>query len=307
MTWGESNRGQHVIPAEFEEKSYEAPLYNQLERGKNQLFVPGQVLENTLGFDAGLFVAQQAVWETLGYRTPLSGAALGYYDWPYAWQLPRPGVSLPRFRLNLFLQAKRPIFYARRPRSLKKIPSMTAPLWSFQVTQHQQQRLEVLAETLQGKAHVSYAAAAFHTYNDLFTHTKRRTIVQNSTFPSVEKLKGHVAWYYQIPGAQGAANPNPESIEEPPLLARLRDLARATDAYDGGDIRWLDETAKGVVEAAGAAEREVDGFAAHFFDDLQTLNRLTERFGLQPSLLAFAQVSLFAARAELTWLVVADM
>jgi len=43
-----------VIPAEFEEKSYEAPLYNQLERGQNRLFVPGQVLENTLGFDAQL-------------------------------------------------------------------------------------------------------------------------------------------------------------------------------------------------------------------------------------------------------------
>lgn len=164
----------------------------------------------------------------------------------------------------------------------------------------------MLADTLQGKAHVSYAAAAFHTYNDLFKHTKRRTIVQNSTFPSVEKLKRHGAWYYQTPGAQGEANPNPESIEEPPLLARLRDLTRGTDAYDGGDIRWLDDTAKGVIEAAGA-EREVDGFTAHFFDDLQTLDRLTERFDLQPSLRAFAQVSLFTIRAEVTWLVVADM
>ena len=296
-----------MIPAEFEEKSYEAPLYNQLERGGNLLFVPGQVLENTIGFDAGLFVAQQAVWETLGYRTPLSGAALGYYDWPYAWRLPRLGVSLPRFRLNLFLQSKRPFLYKRRPRSLKKISSMKAPLWSFPITRHQQRRLEVLADTIQGKAHVSYAAAAFHTYNDLFKHTKQRTIVQNSTFPSVEKLKGHDAWYYQTPGAQGAANPNPESIEEPSLLARLRDLARGTDAYDGGDIRWLDDTAKGVIEAAGAADREVDGVTAHFFDDLQTLDRLTERFRLQPSLRAFAQVSLFTIRAEMTWLVVADM
>lgn len=296
-----------MITAEFEEKSYEAPLYNQLERGQNKLFVPGQVLENTIGFDAGLFVARQAVWETLGYRSPLSGAALGYYDWPYAWRLPRLGVSLPRFRLNLFLQAKRPFFYTRRPRSLKKIPSMTAPLWSFPVARHQQRRLEVLADALQGKAHVSYAAAVFHTYGDLFTHTKCRTIVQNSTFPSVGKLKGHDAWYYQTPGAHGAANPNPESIEEPPLPARLRDLARATDAYDGGDIRWLDDTAKGVIEAAGAGDREVDGFAAHFLDDMQTLDRLTERFGLQPSMRAFAQISLFTIRAEMTWLVLADM
>lgn len=119
----------------------------------------GRSLE--LGFDAGLFVVLQAVWETLGYRTPLTGAALGYYDFPYVWHLPRPGVSLPRFRLNLFLQAKRPLFYTRRPRSLKRIP-LTGPLWSFQVTRHQQRRLEVLSDTLQGRAHVAHAAAVFH-------------------------------------------------------------------------------------------------------------------------------------------------
>lgn len=295
-----------MITAEFEEKSYEAPLYNQLERGQNQLFVPGQVLENTIGFDAGLFVAQAAVWETLGYRTPLSGAALGYYDWPYAWRLPRLNVELPRFRLNLFLQAKRPIFYMRRPRSLKQITSVSAPMWSFEVAAHQQKRLEVLAETLKGRAHVAYAAAAFHTYTALFTHTKRRTIVQNSTFPSVEKLKGHERWYYDMPGAQGAANPNPESIEEPSLLDRLHALARASEGYEAGDLRWLDETAKGVFEAAGAGERDVDGLAAHFFDDLQTLERLTGRFELRPSLVAFAQVSLFTIRFDLSWLVLAD-
>jgi hypothetical protein len=31
--------GQAVLSAEFEEKSYEAPLYNQLERGQNRLLV----------------------------------------------------------------------------------------------------------------------------------------------------------------------------------------------------------------------------------------------------------------------------
>lgn len=296
-----------MIPAEFEEKSYEAPLYNQLERGQNLLFVPGQVLEHTVGFDAGLFVAQSAVWETLGYRTPLTGAAVGYYDWPYAWRLPRPNVKLPRFRLNLFLQAKRPDFHKRRPRSLKKITSISAPLWSFKVDRGQQRRLEVLSETLKGRAHVAYAAAVFHTCADLFAHTKRRSIIQNSTFPSVEKLKDHDAWYYQLPGAQGAANPNPESIEEPPLLTRLRDLAAPVEPYEAGNLRWLDDTAKGVIESAGAEVGLVDGRTAHFFDDLQTLERLTTRFELQPSLVAYAQVGLFSARFDLSWLVVADM
>jgi hypothetical protein len=63
-----------TIPAEFEEKSYELPLYNQLERNNAVLFAPRQVLENTLGFDAGIFMANAALWETLGYKTPLRGA-----------------------------------------------------------------------------------------------------------------------------------------------------------------------------------------------------------------------------------------
>ena len=271
------------------------------------MFVPGQVLENTLGFDAGLFLTQSAVWEILGYRTPLSGAALGYYDWPYAWKLARPSPKLPRFRLNLFLQAKRPDYYKRRPRTLKDIPSITTPLWSFRITPQQQQRLEVLAETLKGKAHVSYAAAAFNTYSALFCHTTYRTIVENSTFPSVEKLKGHGAWYYHAPGAQGAANPDPEAIEEPTLLNRLRDLARTGDAYEDGDLSWVDDTARGVISALARDERAFDGLTAHFFDDLQTLDRLAERFELRPSLVAYAQVSLFVTRFNLSWLVMADM
>lgn len=104
-----------MIPAEFEEKTYEAPLYNQMERANADLFTPGQVLENTLGFDRGLFLSQSALWKTLGYKSPLDGAALAYYDWPYAWGLPRPRVKLPRFRLNLFLQAKRPAFTNANP------------------------------------------------------------------------------------------------------------------------------------------------------------------------------------------------
>ena len=39
-------------------------------------------------------------------------------------------------------------------------------------------------------------------------------------------LKGHGVWYYWSPGATGAANPDPENIEEAPLLNRIRTLAR---------------------------------------------------------------------------------
>lgn len=304
---GVSDGGTSLVPAEFEEKSYEAPLYNQLERANADLFTPGQVLENTVGFDRGVFLAQVALWQTLGYKSPLRGAALAYYDWPFGWGPPEPRKQLPRFRLNLFLQAKRPIYYERRPRSLKNIFTVTTPLWSFRVSKDQQRLLEVLAATTQGKAHVAYASAAFHTNSDLFSHTKRRTIVQNSTFPSVDVLSEHDAWYYSTPGARGAANPNPESIEQPSLLERVRGLARQAETRERGDLTWLDTLAREVTESAGTAERTLSGVSAHFFDDLQTLDRLSEQGDVPPTMRAFARVSLFTIRFDLNWLVVADV
>lgn len=293
-----------MIPAEFEERSYEAPLYNQLERANQDVFTPGQVLESRLGFDRGLFLAQAALWQTLGYKSPLRGAALAYYDWPYSWGPKSPRAQLPRFRLNLFLQAKRPSYYTRKPRSLKAISAITAPLSAFSVTEHQQHLLEVLALKTKGRAHVAYASAAFHTNSALFTHTKRRTVVENPTFPSAAALNGHQTWYYEVPRAQGAANPNPESVEEAPLLARVRALARRSEADEEGNLEWLTSLADNVIESVGTAERVAEGIAAHFFDDLQTLDRLAESYELPRNLHGYAQINLFTMRFDLNWLVV---
>ena len=52
-----------MTPPEFEEKSDEAPLYSQLERGQQVIFTPGQVLESLLGFDHDVFMTQAALWE----------------------------------------------------------------------------------------------------------------------------------------------------------------------------------------------------------------------------------------------------
>lgn len=294
-----------MIPAEFEEKSYEAPLYNQLERGQRDIFTPGQVLESHLGFDRGLFLTQAALWETLGYDSPLRGAALAYYHWPASWGPSDSRSQLPRFRLNLFLQVKRPAYYKRKPRTLRTIGTIGGPLWAFRINERQQRLLEILSSRTRGRAHVAYAAAAFHTNLALFTHTRCRTIVENSTFPPVDVLAGHDAWYYQGAGAQGAANPNPENVEEPPLIPRIRALARQAEPQAPGNLEWLDALASNVIESAGTIEG-ADAVNAQFFDDLQTLDRLTEAYDVRHSLRAYAQVALFAIRFDLNWLVIGD-
>jgi len=297
---------QAMIPAEFEEKTYEAPLYNQLERGQRNLFTPGQVMEGVVGFDRGVFLSHVALWQTLGYKSPLHGAALAYYDWPITWGPVNPPTQLPRFKLNLFLQAKRPDHYKRKPKAVRKLGGVSAPLWSFRITPHQQKLLEVLAETIKGRGHVAYASAAFHTNAALFAHTKMRTIVQNSTFPSVTKLKGHDTWYYWMPGASGAANPDAENIEEPSLLDRIRTLAGESKPYETGDITWLDATARQVIASALSTEGSGHAIGAHFLNDLQTLDRLAQSYDLPPSMLAYAQISLFTIHFDLNWLVVVE-
>lgn len=291
-----------MIPADFAEKTYEWPLYNQLERANSFVYTPGQVLEKIVGFDAGLYTANALLWQTVGYSAPPSGTLLGSLSWPLG---PRnPKQEFPDVRLNLFLQAKRPTFYPRRPRALKNLGGVGVPLWSFRLTDHQQKRLESLAEQTKGHAHVAYASAVFHTNTALFDHMRQGTIVENSTFPSAEGLKGHDAWYYWSPGATGAANPDPENIEEAPLINRIRTLARASKGYERGDLSWLDVTAREVIAAAAAAEAPSDALGAHFFDDLLTLDRLAQQNELPQSLRAYAQIGLFTARFDLQWLVV---
>jgi len=289
-----------MISAEFEERAYEGPLYNQLERGERNLFTPGQVLESDIGFDRGIDVAEHAIWEILGYSVPPPGIALGYYDWPGWWVHRREAPRLPRFRINLFIQAKRPDFYQRRTRALIRLNKINPPVWGFGITEHQQRSLELLADMAGRRAHVTYAAPAFHTNLDLFRHTQKRTIVANSTFPTIQALKGHQAWFYSGPGAVGVANQDPKYIEELPLLSRLAEGARNLSEHTGQ--RPFEDIARDVVAAISTAEIP-NVVEAQFLDDLQTFDRRIEPYDLRSTVRAYGQVRLFVLRFNLTWLI----
>jgi hypothetical protein len=292
-----------MTPAEFEEAAYEAPLYNQLERGLANVYTPGRVLEHRLGFDRGILIAEHAVWETLGYSAPPPGIALGYYDWPMRVERRIAGANLPRYRLNIFLQAKRSVYYPRRPRSLSKFSDFSGPLWAFSITKHQQRLLEGLSRRSGKRAHVTYAAPAFHTNADLYRHTRLRSVVRHSTFPSVSAMESHEAWYYRGPGTRGVANPDPERVEEPPFPERLESLAADAPVDERGDIFGFENLAEIVLATAQSTEDTGDPQAARYLDDLQTLDRLIEPYALRPTFYAYAQVRLFTLQFDLTWLI----
>jgi hypothetical protein len=208
-------------PSEFEEKEYEAPLYNQLERtSTGQVWSPGQVFERLVGIDRALFLSDPALWRILGFRQR-RGIILEDIDWHF-WKH-RPRRSLPTFRLNLFIQAKRCFFHSERPRRFKRT-ALASPCWHFDIEVHQQQALEQVAAKINRRAVVCYAAPAFHRCTELYGHTAAGTVNQNSTFPTVAKLKGHGAWYYDRPGGRGVANPDPEEIQGPDIFGLMGGL-----------------------------------------------------------------------------------
>ena len=87
---------------------------------------------------------------------------------------------------------------------------------------------------------------------------------------------------------------------------KLSTIAREREPYEAGDLGWLDLTARNVIAAVAETNQDSDGVAAHFFDDLQTLERIAERYALESTLHSYAQLNLFTERFDLAWLVVAD-
>ena len=190
--------------ADFEESEYRGPLYNQLEWGNHLVWEPGQVFEKHIGIDRAALCTNAYFWRLHGFNNPPFGIWMHKSSWDFIWQERKKEKLLPNFQLNLFLQAKRPYVLSRGSKKLKEA-GIKSSCWKFGITDHQQKALEKLEHKMGDEALVCYASPAFHKQSDLYKHTISRTIVENSTFPLVSKLKEHAAWYYDTPGASGCA------------------------------------------------------------------------------------------------------
>ena len=284
-------------PAEFEEREYEAPLYNQLERGLANVWSPGQVLEGRVGIDRGLFVSQLAIWEVLGYSHIPRGAVLSRILWPPGWG-PRVNTRpLPSYRLNLFIQAKRSMHSQRPPRAISNL-GLSGSIWAFEVDPDQQQLLDVLENKCTQDALVSYAAPVFHEVRDLYRHTTGMSIISNSTFPPVSRLSGHSRWYYQQPGAIGVANPDPNKFDEPSLQERIeKGIASSTKESSFSYIWSL------IQEAVDEPKLHTIPQLARFSNARLELERNLEPFAIDEEIRAWADITLFCEVLGVLWLI----
>ncbi len=290
--------------AAFEEKEYEAPLYNQLALGNPHVWSPGQVFENHLGFDHGLFVSNPRLWQLLG-RAATVGVFLNRYNWDFIWRH-RPRRAMPNFRLNLFLQAKRPNYYSRSPRHVR-VAGINGPCWSFTVDANQQLALERVAARLRTRALVAYASPAFHRESQLYAHTTLGTVIENSTFPEATRLTGHSKWFYNTPGGNGVANPEAEFSEGTPLFEMIEQLRKnqnePADMSGRRAYEELSSLSKEIISSLDVKSGLVENpRVAIFFEEIRIIDREVKQFEqIGEPVRVFLYVATFARVFNLEW------
>jgi hypothetical protein len=298
-----------MIYAEFEEKEFEGPLYTQLLQGSNLLWPPGQVLEKTIGVDATMFTSHHFFWRLFGFSHPLQGALLPHYLWGFIRKHRNKDRKLPNFKLNLFIQSKRPEFYISTSRKYQA-KGINGSYWRFDVTKHQQRALEKVASKLKDCALVVYAAPVFHKVDDLYIHIRNNTIVQNSTFPPVIKLRAHKSWIYQEPGIKGWAFSKPEFIEEPPLFDQITSMFIKEEPSEGEELRGVKQnlqTLISIIHKALTEEKQLNPRIKEYFYLLKEIKMKTPHFKEENVLIEnFLAVSLFCAMFNLNWYVIGE-
>lgn len=215
--------------AEFEEKEFEKPLYNQLEDGKCDVWTPGQCFEGYIGFDYSGNISTYEFWKKFGGFIP-RGVVLNDYNMGYIWKKMKKKRMLPDFSMNLFIQAKRPYIHS----GTFSGAIYDTKRYSFEINQRQQRILERLDQKLHHRALLVYAAPVFGTYEELYKYTRERNMIDNTSFPKVYTLSGHSHWCY-CDAENGIAHSEPEeekSFNIFELIERLKQENYDTENTD---------------------------------------------------------------------------
>jgi hypothetical protein len=198
--------------AKFKEKTYEKYFGHELARRTKVTFSPDQCDEAFLGFDDAFFLP----WPFLPHLRRRRWAR-------------RPGLTISEldhigdeisqrlrlFKFNLFVQYERPE-YLSRP-SAVEWPCWGKPYFRYETTPHQHALLAKIERQSHGRAATVYAAPAFWSNNDLWSHVTSESIVAQSNIASVGRLNGHSRFSYLAAGCVGKGHSDPVGIESPAI------------------------------------------------------------------------------------------
>lgn len=213
------------MKALFKEKTYESYFLAELARKTNVLYSPDQVDEALLGFDGAFFLRHSDRRGPFPYiRLRRRGRLIGMSASEIDGIGETLDSSLPTFRLNLFVQYKRPEWLSRNNAS--EWSTWCQPYYRYKIEGEQQKRLEAIITAAGDRAAVVYAAAAFHESSDLFRYSETGKIIENSNIVSAAFLTDHSKFTYIRPGSCGVAHSDPEPVEGPAFASLLEGMAK---------------------------------------------------------------------------------
>lgn len=290
--------------AEFEEGEFRGPLFNQLMRGNHLLWEPGQVFEQHIGIDYAGLVDHEFFWRLRGCP-PHMGVALNSLPLGYIGKKRKKGKTLPPFKLNVFIQAKRSNYTALAPKKARD-NGLASTSWFFNVEPHQQDALNRLSSALGGQGLVCYAAPAFDKQSELYTNIELRTMVQNSTFPAAGKLTGHGRWYYDRAGRFGVANPDFERIE---IASMEEQISKLIEHGEDSPERLASENLLALVQAVNRSIETADEISSTdtWFSHLAQLyeSEAESLFGdVTEALRSYLRIKAYCSAHKLEWLTI---
>lgn len=197
---------------EISEKTYETSFMGELRTKTNLIYAPSQTDENHLGFDASLFLNNDdCYWDFYYLRHSRHHKLLGIS----ADELSGIGKELnrrmPDFKLNLFLQFKKPKYLYKNNAKERKYWNQS--YYRYPIEQHQQTLLNKINQISQGRAIALYAAPAYFDAEAHFKFLEANIIIQNSNITNATHLNGHSKCSYIKAGNISKGHSEPEDIE----------------------------------------------------------------------------------------------
>lgn len=225
--------------AEFKEKTYETAFVGELWQLTHFLYAPDQCDENLLGFDAAAFVP----WQRLLSITPyIRGRRRHHFLGISASEIDQFGRELnqrlPPFKLNLFLQFKRPEFMQRN--NAAEWQFWKQKYFRYKLDSQQQKLLEKISTVGKGRAVAVYAVPAFHQSAVLFQHQIKNAVIENSNVLNAALLTGHSKCTFSKAGSFGMGHSEPEEISSQ-SIAEIIDQAMSQEGVPF--TRHIKETA----------------------------------------------------------------
>jgi len=226
------------MKAEFEEKTYEN-LMNiafACEFNAINIFAPGQILENSLGFDVAMYIKNKKF-----FRLFFDGYFL-YKKWEYFSHINYKTLRTENEKLeeilkntiakfNIFIQYKRSDFFNNK--NAKCYQHWNKPFYRYALYDEQHKLLLSLNQNIKDKAFVIYAAPVFHTLKELYQYINDyKQIIDNSNFCDVGKLnKQHMYVSFIKGGKYNIACSEPEKIEYLDIKKEIEKLKLKRDNY----------------------------------------------------------------------------